>query len=103
MRIFTIFPCFSNKLSSLISIRTYLKIKVNKTDLISECNCTFKLVTKEKIWLKSFNFEEFTSYKAKMGFDGSWSAFFKTLEQAINKSAGGQIQIKTLKIVLLIK
>lgn len=64
----------------------------------SECECIFKILEKEKIWVKSFNYEQFVKYKNKMGFDGSWKSFFKTLVLAINRTDGGKITVKSSDI-----
>lgn len=57
----------------------------------------FKIAEKEKIWVKQYDYVEFMSYKNKMGFDGTWKAFFKTIELAVNKKSGGDIQMKYSK------
>jgi hypothetical protein len=72
-----------------------LSVKVNNSNDITTCECVFKILEKDKIWVKNFFYDEFEEYKTKMGFDGSWKAFFKTLTQAINKTDGGNISITT--------
>jgi hypothetical protein len=55
---------------------------------------TFKILEKEKIWIKSFDYGQFLIYKKNLGFEGTWKAFFKTLDLAINKTGGGDFSIK---------
>lgn len=70
-----------------------LTIKV-KGESITNIYCEFKILEKERIWLKSFKYEDFKEYKIKMGFEGSWKSFFKTLELAVNKTSGGDMSLK---------
>jgi len=80
------------------SFKSYLfSVKVNNGDDIATVECIFKILEKDKIWYKKFYYQEFEKYKSKMGFDGTWKAFFKTFEQAVNKTDGGNIIIKTKK------
>jgi hypothetical protein len=90
-----------NLLNSLVDENNEIKhlfiTKITNHENINSCNCTFKILSKERVWLKSYTYEEFTSHKAKMGFDGNWKVFFKTLEQAISKVEGGDIKLKLVK------
>jgi hypothetical protein len=68
-----------------------LSIKVNNSENINTCEILFKVLEKEKIWVKGYSFRDFEEYKKKMGFDGSWKAFFQTFEKALNRQEGGKI------------
>jgi len=73
--------------------KSILTIKV-KSESNNNTSCEFKILEKEKVWVKNFNFEDFSNYKSKMGFDGSWKSFFKTIELAVNRTEGGDMSIK---------
>jgi hypothetical protein len=68
-----------------------LSIKVNNSENINTCEIVFKVLEKDKIWVKGYSFRDFEDYKKKMGFDGSWKAFFQTFEKALNRQEGGKI------------
>lgn len=68
-----------------------LSIKVNNSENINTCEIVFKVLEKDKIWVKGYSFRDFEEYKKKMGFDGSWKAFFQTFEKALNRQEGGKI------------
>ena len=60
----------------------------------NNAECLFKILQNDRIWIKTFNHNEFIRYKADMGFDGSWKIFFKTMQQALTRSDGGDVSIK---------
>lgn len=72
-----------------------ISVKINKTD--NSKLCVFKVISKDKLWLKYYNFEEFTLHKQKMGFEANWFVFFKSFMQALNNSDGGDISLKIIK------
>jgi hypothetical protein len=69
-------------------IKFYLLI-TTKDDTIN-----YKIIEKDKIWIKNFTHDEIKELKNKMGFDGSWKAYFTSLNHAINRTMGGDLSIK---------
>jgi hypothetical protein len=73
-----------------------LTIKV-KGELISDMVCVFKILEMDRVWIKSMRFQDFKDYSSRMGFDGSWKSFFRSMELAVNKSEGGDVSLKFQK------
>jgi hypothetical protein len=92
---------FLDSLKTLHLVNSYLESDGKKIILIVKIvnensdnpQCIFKIIEKEKIWVKNYDFDGFNTYKTSIGFDGPWKSFFKTLECALNKSDGGNIII----------
>ena len=57
----------------------------------------FMVYTNDKIYNKTFDYESFSEYKNNMGLEGSWEAYFKILENAINFNKKGKIKLEKLK------
>lgn len=54
----------------------------------------FKLYEKDRIWLKTIDFQSFVNYRNSLGFDGNWQTFFLTLKLAILRETGGDMQLR---------
>jgi hypothetical protein len=62
----------------------------------------YKMAERDKLWLRQFTFEECQELKDKMGFDGSWKSYFISLDNAINRTNGGDIAIRIDKNFLVL-
>lgn len=69
-----------------------VKSKPNKT-------AVFKIYEKERIWLKTLDYKDFSKYKETLGFESSWLSFFKTMSLAILRENGGDMQLKYPKTI----
>ena len=72
-----------------------------KGESINDVCCDFKILEIDRVWIKSMRFQDFKEYASRMGFDGSWKSFFRSMELAVNKLEGGDMSVKLEKIFKL--
>jgi hypothetical protein len=53
-----------------------------------------KVLEKDRIWLKQFDYDSLNEYKMKTGIQGNWKSFFQSMNDGINPDNGGQITVK---------